>query len=64
VKVGDLVEIIIPSPYPCHGIVIGSDIDPLWVHPEHINVFIIEGKYKGETFQFEEEHLEVISEAR
>ena len=42
----------------------GSDIDTLWVHPEWVNVFILEGKYKGETFQFEKEKLELVSEGR
>lgn len=42
----------------------GSDMDPSWVNPSNINVFILEGKYTGEIFYFEEEQLEVISEAR
>ena len=63
-KVGDLVEIIISGPHSCHGIVMGSDIDPRWVNPPNINVFIIDGKYTGEIFYFNEDQLEVISEAR
>jgi|TARA_R110001583_G_scaffold8506_25_gene40721 hypothetical protein len=62
-KVGDLVQIIAAS-YRCHGIIMGSDMDPSWVNPSNINVFILEGKYTGEIFYFEEEQLEVISEAR
>jgi len=63
-KVGDLVDVLSAASNTCLGIVMGSDIDTLWVHPEWVNVFILEGKYKGETFQFEKEKLELVSEGR
>ena len=62
-KVGDLVDVFSDASDTCLGIVMGSDVDDLWVHPEWVNVFIFEGKHKGETFQFEREQIEVISEA-
>ena len=63
-KVGDLVDVLSAAEDTCLGIVMGSDVDDLWVHPEWVNVFILEGKYKGETFQFEKDQIEVISESR
>jgi len=62
-KVGDLVDVLSAAEDTCLGIVMGSDIDTLWVHPEWVNVFVLEGKYKGETFQFEKDQIEVISSA-
>ena len=51
-KIGDLVDVLSAASDTCLGIVVGSDIDTLWVHPEWVNVFILEGAHKGETFQF------------
>tara|TARA_Y100000034_G_scaffold76378_1_gene91749 strand:- start:12458 stop:12664 length:207 start_codon:yes stop_codon:yes gene_type:complete len=66
-KVGDLVKFrqdVLNTPSDtCLGIVVGSDIDTLWVHPEWAKVFILEGTHKGETFQFEKDQIEVISSA-
>jgi|TARA_R110000787_G_C13234975_1_gene427667 hypothetical protein len=64
VKVGDLVDVLSAASDTCLGIVMGSDIDTLWIHPEWVNVFILDGAHKGETFQFEKDQIEVISESR
>jgi len=61
---GDLVDVLSAASDTCLGIVMGSDIDTLWIHPEWVNVFILDGAHKGETFQFEKDQIEVISESR
>jgi hypothetical protein len=63
-NVGDLVDVLSATSDTCLGIVMGSDVDDLWVHPEWVNVFILDGAHKGETFQFEKDQIEVISESR
>ena len=60
-KVGDLVDVLSSPSGTCLGIVMGSDVDDLWVHPEFVNVFILEGRHKGETYQFEKNQIEVVS---
>ena len=62
-KIGDLVDVLSASSDTCLGIVMGSDVDDLWVHPDYVNVCILEGRHKGETFQFEKDQIEVVSSA-